>query len=260
LGIGIRREKVRQLLKLRGFALANDIALELQVTRAVIKKDFEVMEEAGYIERLNNGAIFLRDEDGNTLASILMQHKNAIAMRAAQYVEQRDTIFINSSATALLMLPYIEAKYVTVVTNNTKAIDIKRREDMMVILTGGELSSPENVLLGDLALNGVGHTMASKCFLGCSGITVKTGITTSILREAAINELMLTRTFGKRFILADRTKVGRASNFICGECDRLSCLITDATALKEEVAKLRQHIEVIQAPMPSQKIMNEADE
>jgi DeoR/GlpR family transcriptional regulator of sugar metabolism len=258
LGIGIRREKILQILKIRGFALVNDIAFELQVSRPTIKKDLEVMEKAGYVERWHNGAVFLRDEEGNTLASILMQHKNAIAMKAAQYVEQKDIIFINASSTALLMLPHIKARFVTVVTNNTKAIHLTRRDDMTVILTGGELYPSGNMLVGDLALNGARHTVASKCFLGCSGITAKKGVSTSILREAAVNEMMLTRTFGERFVLADRTKVGRNASFTCGTCDRITCLITDATAFREEVAKLRQRIKVIQTKMPLQKSVEEA--
>jgi DeoR/GlpR family transcriptional regulator of sugar metabolism len=260
LGIGIRREKILQVLKLRGFALVNDIASEVNVSRLTAQKDLNFMEKAGFVECLNNGAIFLKDEEGNTLTSILMQHRNAIAMRAAQYVERKDIIFINAGSTALLMLPYIRAKFVTVVTNNTKVLGIVHRNDMTVIMTGGEVYPSENMLVGDLALNSVGHITASKCFLGCSGIAFKKGITTSILREAAVNELMLTRTFGERFILADRTQVGKISSFACGTCDQASCLITDETAPEEEVTNLRQHMKIIQTQISEQKRMNELDE
>ncbi|MDR1979279.1 MAG: DeoR/GlpR family DNA-binding transcription regulator [Synergistaceae bacterium] len=251
LGINIRRKKIIQILKAKGFVLASELSAALRIGEATIQKDFEIMEEAGQIERFCNGAILLADDKRNALGASLTLYKHAIAMRAAQCVEQGDAIFVNSSSTALLMLPYIEARHVTVVTNNTRAIGIKRRDDMTVILTGGEVWPPENMLVGKLTLDDVERFAASKSFLGCSGITAKRGITTAILREAAINELMLTKTTGKRFILADRTKVGRTSSFTCGMCDQISCLITDAMASKGEVAKLRKRIEVVQVDAPT---------
>jgi DeoR/GlpR family transcriptional regulator of sugar metabolism len=253
LGIGLRRDKIVQILKVKGFMLASEFARQLNVCQQTIQKDFEAMEKIGQIELWGDGAILLIDEEGNTLSANLAICKHAIAMRAAQYVEQGDNIFINSSYTALLMLPYIKARDVTVITNNARAVGIKRKDDMTLILTGGEVRSPGNVLLGDFALNTMEKISVSKSFLGCSGITAQKGMTTSVLQESTINDLILAKTSGKRFILADRTKIGRISNFACGTCDRLSCLITDSMASRSEVKKLRRRIEVIQVKMPTQE-------
>jgi DeoR/GlpR family transcriptional regulator of sugar metabolism len=132
-------------------------------------------------------------------------------------------------------------------------VGIKRKSDMTLILTGGEVCPPENMLVGDFTLDAMKNIRVSKSFLGCNGITAQKGITTSILQESTINDLILARTSGKKLIVADRTKVGRISNFTCGTCDRLSCLITDSLASKEEVKKLRRHLEVIQVKAPLQK-------
>ena len=253
LGISLRRDKIIRVLKAKGFMLTKELACHLDVSVQTIQKDLEVIEKTGQIEFWDDGVILLIDEKGNPLSANLALCKHAIAMRAAQHVEPGDSIFINSSYTALLMLPYVNAKNVTVITNNARAVGVKRRNDMTLILTGGEVRSPENTLHGDFTLSAMEKIRVSKSFLGCGGITAQNGITVSILQESVINDLILAKTSGKRFILADRTKVGRISNFTCGTCDRLSCLITDSMASKPEVKKLCQHIEVIQVKMPVQE-------
>jgi DeoR/GlpR family transcriptional regulator of sugar metabolism len=252
LGISMRRDKIVQILKMKGFMLTSELSNQLDVSPPTIQKDLEFMERTGQVELWGEGAILLTDENGSTLSADIMTCKHAIAKRAAQHVERGDTIFVNSSYTALLILPYIEARNVTVITNNARAVSIKRKDDITLILTGGEVCPPTDVLLGEFALDAMEKISVSKSFLGCSGITAQKGITTAILQESAINDMILTRTSGKRFILADRTKIGRISNYTCGSCDRLSCLITDSMAPKKELKKLRRHIEVIQVKMPEQ--------
>ncbi|MDR2179246.1 MAG: hypothetical protein LBP21_02960 [Synergistaceae bacterium] len=174
-------------------------------------------------------------------------------MRAAQFVEDGDKIFISASYTALLMLSYITAKNVTLFTNNTNAIGVTRRADMKLILIGGELNAPVGMLTGEVALNSLRSISLDKSFLGCHGISAQRGITTSIPAEAAVNDLILERTSGKKILLADRTEVGRNATFICGKCDRVSCLITDSLSNKGELRKLRRHMAVLQIKIPTEK-------
>jgi DeoR/GlpR family transcriptional regulator of sugar metabolism len=248
LGIAMRREKIIRILEAKGFVLASELSSLLKVTLPTIQRDLDAMQKNGKIGRWGEGAFLFVDETKDSLI-----YKHAIAMEAARHVNRGDTIFINSSYTALLMLPYITASQVTVVTNNPKAIDFKRRDDTTLILAGGQVCSPENILFGELTLNSMKDIDASKSFLGCNGITVQKGITSTLQQEAAINDLMLGKTSGERFILADRTKVGRTSFYMCGTCERFSCLITDSTASNSEVKRLSRHMEVIQVTIPAQR-------
>jgi len=90
---------------------------------------------------------------------------------------------------------------------------------------------------------------ASKCFLGCNGITVHEGVTTAVMHEASINHLMLTRVMGSRYILADKTKIGKKLNFIYGTIKEVTMLITDTEAPPELIAEFQEHIEVRQAEL-----------
>lgn len=242
-----RRERILQILGAVSFAKVKALADELNASPLTIRRDLETLDGEGKIYRFHGGASLLRGaDDGNIFSSELTLHKHAIAKKAAEFVNDGDTIFINTSSTALAMLSYIRARHVTVITNNVKAVSCEKPRDMILVLTGGELRVPKEAMVGDFALNNLNKVTASKCFLGCNGITVEEGVTTAVLQEATINGVMLNRAIGEKYILADRTKVGRRLNFIYGALNEVTCLITDTEASKSEVDKLRQTIEVLQ--------------
>jgi DeoR/GlpR family transcriptional regulator of sugar metabolism len=221
----------------------------MRVSPLTIRRDLVALLDSGKIDRFYGGASLLKYDnrsEENIFSSGFTLNKLAIAQYAATLVEDGDTIFINTSSTALAILPHITAKQVTVITNNVKAITSKHRDDMILVFTGGELRFPKEAMVGDFALNNLNRVTASRCFLGCNGINADEGVTTAVLQEATINNLMLTRVTGPRYILADKSKIGRRLNFIYGRLQDISLLITDTEAPQPLVAELRKKIEVVQ--------------
>ena len=157
-------------------------------------------------------------------------YRKKIAKYAASLVEDGATIFINTSATALQMIKYIKDKRVTVITNNGKAIFMEHSSKVSVILSGGELRDIKEAMVGEFATNNISKVTAKKSFLGCSGLSVESGMTTEILSEVNINELMLNRVTGTSYILADYSKLGRNSSFVSCPTERIINIITDEKA------------------------------
>lgn len=229
-----RRQKVMLAMQKYGKVMVDDLAAELQVSPLTIRRDLQYWEEQNAIERFYGGAKLVNSVipcDDPTMSNALYKH--AIAKYTAQYVEEGDTIFINTSSTALLVIRYIRNKRCTVITNNGKAIFEEHDPLVAIVLTGGELRVPKESMVGEFALNNLNRVSGAKCFLGCSGIDVQGGITTAILQEVAINETMLNRCNGPCFILADHTKVGNQHSFISGSIRKVSYLITDTEADNE---------------------------
>ncbi|MDR0721994.1 MAG: DeoR/GlpR family DNA-binding transcription regulator [Treponema sp.] len=247
--VDARRIKVLELLEEAGFVKVNQLAQQMGVSPLTIRRDMDALLDSGKIERFYGGASLIKGDygsRGNIFSSGLTLNKLAIAQYAATLVKDGDTIFINTSSTALAILPHITAKQVTVITNNVKAITSKHRDDMILVFTGGELRFPKEAMVGDFALNNLNRVTASRCFLGCNGINADEGVTTAVLQEATINNLMLTRVIGPRYILADKSKIGRRLNFIYGHLQDISLLITDTEAPQSLVAELRKKIQVVQ--------------
>lgn len=88
---------------------------------------------------------------------------------------------------------------------------------------------------------------------GCSGLTAEEGFTTANMHEVAINQLMLSRVTGERFILADHTKIGKKHSFVSGAPEQISYVITDTKANKTVLDSLaKRGVEIIQVPpLPS---------
>jgi len=250
-----RRKKIIEALERHGSIKVEALSEELHASPLTIRRDLDQLEQLGLIERHYGGATLREKTSVQGLSgSDNTLHKHAIAQRAAQFVADGDTIFINSSSTALLMLKYITSKMVTVITNNGKTIFHDSRDDINIVLTGGELRTPKEAMVGEFALNNLNRVTAVKSFLGCSGLTSEEGFTTAAMHEVAINQLMLSRVTGKRYILADHTKIGRKHSFISGSPDQISCIITDTEADKTVLDSLAAlGIEIIQVPPLSQQ-------
>ena len=119
--VDTRRKKIMQEIQVKGTVNVDDLASELNVTPLTIRRDLQYWEDMGAVERFYGGAKLVQnfvenDVDPNEA------YKHAIAKYAATFVEDGDTIFINTSSTALLVIKYIVGKRVTIITNNGKAI------------------------------------------------------------------------------------------------------------------------------------------
>ena len=226
-----RRNKIYQLLEKNGSIKVDTLSEELSASPLTIRRDLDYFEQKGLIERHYGGAVLKTKQ--SRLASggdLSLIYKDCIAKRAAQYVVDGDTIFINSSSTALRILEHVTAKMITVITNNGNAIYYSSKDNLTIVLTGGEVRSAKAAMVGEFALNNLSRVTATKSFLGCSGLTAEEGFTTAAMHEVAINQLMLSRVTGEKYILADHTKIGNKHNFISGSSDQISCVITDTEA------------------------------
>ena len=216
----------------------DQIASLLGVSPVTLRRDLVVLQEEGLVMR-GYGKVAAVDPERQGDTDMLSDPINRIAIRSAQFVEEGDIIFLNTSRTALQMLRYIEVPDVTVITNNVRAINSPRRSDMTLILTGGEVRYPKFAMVGDVAQRTLQSMKADKAFLGCSGLSPENGMTTEYFAEASINHLMLTQLSGTSYVLAAHGKLGFNSNFTSGEIRLISNLITDHSSNQETIQQFR---------------------
>ncbi|ACD52935.1 DeoR/GlpR transcriptional regulator [Clostridium botulinum] len=242
-----RREKILDYLKSNESINTNDLAEILEISPLTLRRDLQALDEQGLIVRyyggaklandINNSENILKETDTDLL---LNKKKNIIAKYAADLIKDGDTVFINSSSTALLMLKYLGNKRVYIVTNNGKALQVTIPPNVELVLTGGQVYERKQSLVGDFATYILSKITADKCFLGVSGITSDSGISTSVLQETLINHEMINRCNGPVYILADSSKVGRHHNFSSGDIEEISHLITDSDVDKNELNLLKE--------------------
>ena len=227
-----RRQELYQILTEQSHVTFGELAEKFQVSEITIRRDFVYLEQNSLIQRHYGGYRVLKNLQGSDLVE---RCKDRIARYAASLVDHNDILFINTSSTAIRMLAYIHKKNVTVITNNANAINTEFSSGLSVILTGGELRYPKAALVGEFAMRNIQNMRASKCFIGCSGISCETGMTTKNANEVNINKVMLENTIGEKYVLADHTKMGVVSSFISCSVDHISQIITDDMTDKNNI-------------------------
>ena len=242
-----RRNDILEMIHRTGDIKVEDICKQLNVSPLTIRRDLKFLKEASMIERYHGG---VRINHRSDMLSDIQLYQHSIAKYAASLIEDHDTIFINSSATALSMLPYITAKAITVITNNGNAIHTKRASDVTIILTGGELRHRKGCMVGEFALNNINKVSVNKTFIGCGGLSSNKGMTITNLNEVRINEMMFLNSIDTSYILADHQKIGKTCNFVSCGLNIITNIITDERADSTEVEKLRGvGIDVVQVTM-----------
>ena len=213
-----RRDLIMKEIQIKKTVDVDELAEKFSVSKITVRRDLQYWEDQGAVEKYYGGARLIQnfvenDKDNNEA------YKHAIAKYAATFVEDGDTIFINTSSTALLIIKYIIGKRVTVITNNGKAIFTDHDPNVQIVLTGGELRIPKTSMVGDFALNNLN----------------KAGMSTAILQEVSINEIMISRCAGEVFILADATKINYVHQFIVADPSNFNYLITDTRCTDEQI-------------------------
>ena len=207
-----RREDILNLLSQHESMSVADLSDHFGVSPLTIRRDLNTLARMGVIERKYG---------------------------SAKLLTQGDTVFINTSTTALGVLEFVTAENVTFVTNSGRALHANLPPSSTVILTGGEIRVPKWSMTGDFALANIANIKANKCIVGCSGFSAQRGLTTNVAQEKQVNALMLDHAEFK-IAVADNTKIDNDSNFVYGEAAQLDVLVTNAGVQDEQVQAILQ--------------------
>ena len=235
--INERRRQILVRAKYQGKVFVDLLSEELQVSPVTIRRDLAYLEKKQKVARFYGGAAYYNEEDKKE--SELDISRKRIAEYAAELVNDGDSIFINTSNTALKMLNYVTKSHVTVITNNGKAIQTRHGDGVSIILTGGELRHPKEAMVGDFALQNIQNVFPNKAFIGCNGISAHSGMTTQNASEVKVNQMMIQNAREGVYVLADHTKVGVDGSFTSAPITSIDVLITDEFASEEALKQIR---------------------
>ena len=243
-----RQQEIVRKIAAVGVVGVNELSEEFQVAEMTIRRDLDLLVEQGLIERTHGGAkaitaVETRDYYAGRLWKdkklLRREQKHRIGSYAAGIVESGDTIFVNSGSTTLAFLEALTVPNIKVISNHPFAPVVVESERISVISTGGELRRESYTLLGEAASRVLMECYASKAFIGVDGISCAHGLTTPVQSEAWMNRIMIEHTNGPVFVLADSSKIGKASHFLTAPIDRIDKLVTDNGASEAQINELR---------------------
>lgn len=226
-----------------------DLADQLNVSAMTIRRDLKVLEEMGKVTHSYGQAALTEnpEQEGTTHSPSIEHIKQKLAEKAASFVDDNNSIFINSSSTALNVVDYLKERAVTIITNNLGVQNKHVNACSTVILPGGEIRFPKKSLVGELTLSGLEQVYVDIAVMGCSGISVNSGVSTYKIHESKINRMMIEHSTHAVIMVADYRKIGNDANFFVAPLDKVDVLITDIYANEEELRRIEaQGIDVIQ--------------
>lgn len=240
-----RRNELLGLLKEHRTLDVVVLAKYLAVTEATIRRDLQQLEKEGTVIRTFGKATFAHHTDGEEIEPTNIEDekeliRREIAKRAAELVENGDVVFVNSSGTASLIVEYLGDKSVTILTNNARITERVRSKNAVILLTGGEIYGRKESLIGQFALDTISQVAATKCILGVSGIGPNGQMTSFILPETQVNQMMIQQCNGEKIVVAESSKIGITQNFHFGMISEVTHLVTDSSAQPELLEKYRK--------------------
>jgi DeoR family fructose operon transcriptional repressor len=248
-----RRDRIREYLIRNKIATNSMLSELLDVSEATIRRDLELLEEEGFLERTHGGAV-LRvsipvEPEYLLRAQSHTEEKQVIGARAAALIKDGDIVFINSGTTTTEIIRNIRQDAdVMVVTNNLSAAMEVGSVNYQLILLGGNFQHKSNSVAGRFTYDNLNTLYATKSFIGVDGFNLKYGWTVPSNAEAEVIRLMMARTLGPVTAVADHSKWGNVANFEIARIEQIHRLITDEYLNAQACAALAgRAVEVILA-------------
>ncbi len=231
---------------------------ELAVTQVTVRSDLSLLEGQGKVLRVFGGAMLtnrVQETPHETRAALDHLQKMAIAKKAAEFLDSELTVVLDVGTTTYELAKQISGnqslKGMTLITNGLQvALALENaipRNDVLV--TGGLLRPIQHSLVHSSAIEVLQRFRADFCFIGCDGIDLDGGVTTTNLPEADLKEVMRGNA-DNSVLLAAGSKLGKIANVRINSISAFDTLITSSDADMKIVESLRNAgLKVIIAPL-----------
>lgn len=235
-----RLNGILTLLSQRGQLEVDELAAELVVSAATVRRDLDHLADQQLLRRTHGGAVPTGASYDLPLRYRSADHtgaKAAIAQAAVAMVAFGQSVALNGGTTtsevarALANSPALTAPAgrtsLTVITNALNiATELAVRPHVKIVVLGGVARPQSYELVGPLAEATLAQVNADITFLGVDAVDPERGAMAQHEGEARINR-ELARRSSRVVIVADRSKLGaRAFAQIC-DTDAIDVLLTD---------------------------------
>lgn len=236
-----RRMQIFDLLKKNEVVELNELAKRFQVSTMTIRRDLQMFERQGVLH-MSYGEAYLNKQSVHEPSFAAKSEQNVlrkqnIGYHAAQFVEDGDTIVLDCGTTPLQMLPFLEHKRVTVITNSWPSAHYAGgNSKIKLIFAPGEYYETSAGMTGVLTEEFFARIHADKVFMGGHGFSVENGV---MEPDIEFNSKKAVMAAGKeKFLLVDSTKYEKTYLMKYADLSEFHHIITDSYFDMEKRAEL----------------------
>ncbi|WP_448956478.1 DeoR/GlpR family DNA-binding transcription regulator [Labrys neptuniae] len=228
-----RLDAIRGHLYTHGPSTIQALADATGASLATVRRDLQVLEEQGVIDRAHGGA---RIAQGSSIEVAFGERENqnlpakrALAAAAYERLKPHATVFLDAGTTVrqLAKLLRINPMPMTVFTNGLlvaqELLDVPK---LRVVVIGGQLRNENASLVGPEAEAMLERLWFDQLFLGVGAVGPDAMIYSVDSAEASLNTRMLKRS-REHFIMADSSKFGVMSTYAVAPLSPSGHILTD---------------------------------
>jgi len=246
----IRFAAILTELQQTGRISVETLSESLQVSVVTIRRDLDALERKGLLRRTHGGAIsidplfyepFRRDQSFLAQVERAAEEKRRIGRAAAALINSGETIALTPGTTTTEVIRGLPINYnITVVTNAVNvAMELSKRKDVYVFVTGGRLHGEWFSLVGSAAVKSLENMLINTMFIGADGMDAAWGASCFNADEAELNSTMM-KLARRRVAVVDHGKLGVVANWRICHTTELNILITDTAASDEAIAPFQK--------------------
>jgi DeoR/GlpR family transcriptional regulator of sugar metabolism len=239
-----RQQRIRRLVMQQGVLRIPELAETFSVSEMTIRRDLEMLEGSGHLERTFGGAMVREQSSFESTYSVRLHthtpEKQAIARYASSLVEDGDTVALDASTTCLALAKELTRHSITVITNGLDAAEALRHSKVKVILIGGYLRQIAGSFAGPLALRGLEGLHVDHLFISGKGFVLPDGLMDSDLDEIEVKQRMVA-TATHVTALLDSSKFGIHALGRIAPPSTIHLLVTDSGMDSKTQTQLQKH-------------------
>ena len=232
-----RQKKLIEWIRQHGSAQLEDLARALNVSTSTVRRDMEMFEQRGIVQRTHGGVVWVGEEEesavGVALTRRMAEHatqKQAIGRAAAAMVQPNMTLIMDGGSTVIFAARQIIARPIQIVTNSLSIAGIYKDDDQVeVLMVGGRFYPRTEVTVGPITTGTLAELHGDLLFYSLAGIRddAHGGAAFNINLSMARVEQVMMQQADRSVMLMDANKFGKASLVQVCALSEVDTIITD---------------------------------
>ncbi len=209
----------------------DELCDKFAVSKNTIRRDIDFLVGNTNIKKIYGG-VTVPNESVNRLNTFQQRHvvnsadKLKIAQAAANFIEDGDTIFVDSGTTTTHLAKLLSDKNVTVITGNLDFINNAiPYQNINIITLPGDFYRETLSFVGTYGAEFLQRFNIKKCFMATTGFSEKRGVTNSSPLESSIKKSAI-KNSDKVFLLVDMSKYEQTAMITYCELNEIDCMVT----------------------------------
>lgn len=226
-----RRNQIVKIIGIHGTVRVSDLSMRFAVTEETIRRDLDKLDKEGKLVKTHGGAVQIEnvsvDYSFDDRLTVNIDEKEKIANMANVLIEDGETIFVDMSTTALLLVKYLdESKKITVITNSFRCLlDLMGKPNINLISLGGTFDQNTNSFIGPTTYKVIDNYYVDKAIFSVKAIGLNHGMMDSKENLAHIKSKMI-KNSRNSILLADSSKFDQNALIKVSDFKYIDTLVT----------------------------------